>query len=144
MSEEKNQKMSEKKNSLFNKSQIPNYHMELTAINSELIIEILKKQPSERDTKEYSILNDYILLVSKLTEKFRSQKIPKSLYEKIISSSLTTCKLKVFLSMNSQIYTPETEANYVYIVLKGAVKIIKTQKQIIKLNSFDYFKIHFK
>ena len=141
MSKENNHINSIKRNKLFDMSKIGDFHMEHSAISPELIIDILKKQFSERDLKDYSILNDYILFVSKLTEKFREQSIPQSLYEKIVLLSLTTCKLKVFVSVHNQIYTPETEANYVYIVLKGSVKITKVQKQLVKLNSFDYYKL---
>ena len=54
---------------------------------------------------------------------------------------MQSCKLKVYLTSNSLIYTPETEANYIYIVLKGSVKITKIQKQIIKMKAFDYFQL---
>jgi hypothetical protein len=130
-----------KRNKLLDMSKINEFHIDLASINADIVIDILKKQPFERELKDYSILNDYILFVSKLTEKFRSQKIPQSLYEKMILLSLSSCKLKVFLSSNNQIYTPETEANYIYIVLKGSVKIIKVQKQLIKMNSFNYFQM---
>ena len=122
-----------KRSKLIDISRITEYHVDISALTSELIIEILKKQPFERDIKDYSILNEYILFISKLTDKFRSQRIPQYLYEKIISLSLQTCKLKLILTSNSQIYTPETESNYLYIILKGSVKVIKVQKQLMKL-----------
>ena len=49
-------------------------------------------------------------------------------YEKIVLLSLQSCKLKVFLTSKTKIYTPETEANYLYIILKGSAKNIKVQK----------------
>ena len=140
MSEE-NPLSNRKRNKVLDMSKINEFHLDIAAINADIIIEILKKQPNERELKDYSILNDYILIVSKLTEKFRSQKIPQSLYEKMILLSLSSCKLKVCLSPNNPIYTPETEANYIYIVLKGSVKIIKVQKKLIKMNPFDYFQM---
>ena len=73
-------------------------HVDLQTITSDLIIEILKKNSNERELKDYSRLNDYLLFVSKLTEKLRSQRIPQSLYEKIVLLSLQSCKLKVFLT----------------------------------------------
>ena len=122
-------------------SRISEFHIDVAALTSELIIEILKKQPFQRDIQDYAILNEYILYISKLTDKFRSQRIPQYLYEKIVLLSLQTCKLKIFLTSNSQIYTPETESHYLYIILKGSAKIIKIQKQLMKSTALDYFQL---
>ena len=116
-------------------------HIELSKITPELVIETLKKQFYERELKDFAIINSYILFISKLTERFRKQRISQSLYSKMILLSLTSSRLKVIPSADSQIYTPENEANHIYIILKGSVKIIKVQKQVIKMNSFDYFKM---
>ena len=131
--------INKKRNTAINLSQINEFQNARAAITSELVIDILKKQPFEKKPRDYSILNDYILFISKFTEQFRKQKIPQSSYEKMVLLSLQSCKLKVFLANNSQIYTPETEANYIYIVLKGSVKLIKIQKQLIKFKPFDYY-----
>ena len=136
-----NQMSNKKRNKLMDMSRISAFHIDIRAITSELIIEILKKQPFQRDIQDYAILNEYILYISKLSDKFRSQRIPQKLYEKIVLLSLQTCKLKLFLTSNSQIYTPETESHYLYIILKGSVKIIKIQKQLMKLTSFEYYQM---
>ena len=128
-----------KRAKLLDMSKINEFHLDLAEINNDLIIKILKKQPFERTLQDYSILNDYILFLSKLSDKFKNQRIPQNLFEKIILLSLQSCKLKVYLASNSSIYTPETDANYIYIVLKGSVKITKIQKQLIKIKPFDYF-----
>ena len=128
-----------KRTKLLDMSKINEFHLDLAEINNDLIIKILKKQPFERTLQDYSILNDYILFLSKLSDKFKNQRIPQNLFEKIILLSLQSCKLKVYLASNSSIYTPETDANYIYIVLKGSVKITKIQKQLIKIKPFDYF-----
>ena len=120
---------------------INDIHVELSKITPDLVIETLKKQFFERELKDFAIINSYLLYISKLTERFRNKRIPQSLYEKMILLSLQSTRLKVFPNSNSQIYTPENEANHLYIILKGSVKIIKVQKQVIKMNSFDYFKM---
>ena len=135
------QNINKRRNKLLDLSGINEFHVDLQTITSDLIIEILKKNSNERELKDYSILNDYLLFVSKLTEKLRSQRIPQSLYEKIVLLSLQSCKLKVFLTSKTKIYTPETEANYLYIILKGSAKNIKVQKHLIKMKAFDYYKL---
>ena len=114
------QNLNKRRNKILDLSGINEFHVDLQTITSDLIIEILKKNSNERELKDYSILNDYLLFVSKLTEKLRSQRIPQSLYQKIVLLSLQSCKLKVFLTSKTKIYTPETEANYLYIILKGS------------------------
>ena len=142
MSKERpNKNPNRKRNKLMDLSKINDFRLDLAAITPELIINILTKQPSERELQDYSILNDYILFLSKLTDKFRSQKIPQSVIEKIVLLSLPSSKLKVFIASKSQIYTPDTEANYIYIILKGTVKLIKVHKQLIRLKSYDYYQL---
>ena len=95
--------INKRKNNRIDLSKIYENHIDTSLLTPENIINILKKLPYDRDLRDYSILNDYILTKSKLTEKFRQQKIPQSTYEKIILLSLSSCKLKVFLSSKSQI-----------------------------------------
>ena len=92
-----------KRTKLLDMSKINEFHLDLAEINNELIIKILKKQPFERTLQDYSILNDYILFLSKLSDKFKNQRIPQNLFEKIILLSLQSCKLKVYLASNSSI-----------------------------------------
>ena len=122
-------------------SKVNDIYIELSTITPDLVIETLKKQFFERELKDFAIINSYLLHISKLTERFRNERIPQSLYEKIILSSLQSSRLKVVPNSDSQIYTPENEANHLYIILKGSVKIIKVQKQVIKMNTYDYFKM---
>ena len=122
-------------------SKVNDIYIELSKITPDLVIETLKKQFFERELKDFAIINSYLLHISKLTERFRNERIPQSLYEKIILSSLQSSRLKVVPNSDSQIYTPENEANHLYIILKGSVKIIKVQKQVIKMNTYDYFKM---
>lgn len=133
--------INKRKNNRIDLSKIYENHIDTSLLTPENIINILKKLPYDRDLRDYSILNDYILTKSKLTEKFRQQKIPQSTYEKIILLSLSSCKLKIFLSSKSQIYTPEVDANYLYIILKGSAKIIKIHKNLIKMKPYDYYKL---
>ena len=132
---------SRKRIKLFDISKIKEFRIDPAEINNGLVIKILKKKLLERTIKDYSILNNYILFISKLSDKFKNQKIQQKLFQKIVLLSLQSCKLKIYLTSNSLIYTPETEANYIYIVLKGSVKITKIQKQIIKMKAFDYFQL---
>ena len=139
--DKKNLMKKKKRTRIIDIFKINEIHIELSKITPELVIETLKKQFYERELKDFAIINSYILFISKLTERFRKQRISQSLYSKMILLSLTSSRLKVIPSADSQIYTPENEANHIYIILKGSVKIIKVQKQVIKMNSFDYFKI---
>ena len=129
------------KNRIVDISRINDIHIELSKITPNLVIESLKKQFFEKEPRDYAIINNYLLYVSKLTDRFRSKRISQSLYEKMILLSLQSSRLKIFNEAKSQIYTPENEANHLYIILKGSVKIIKVQKTVTKMNSFDYFKM---
>ena len=137
----KNISKNKRKNRIVDISRINDIHIELSKITPNLVIESLKKQFFEKEPRDYAIINNYLLYVSKLTDRFRSKRISQSLYEKMILLSLQSSRLKIFNEAKSQIYTPENEANHLYIILKGSVKIIKVQKTVTKMNSFDYFKM---
>ena len=137
----KNISKNKRKNRIVDISRINDIHIELSKITPNLVIESLKKQFFEKEPRDYAIINNYLLYVSKLTDRFRSKRISQSLYEKMILLSLQSSRLKIFNETKSQIYTPENEANHLYIILKGSVKIIKVQKTVTKMNSFDYFKM---
>lgn len=137
----KNITKNKRKNRIVDISRINDIHIELSKITPNLVIESLKKQFFEKEPRDYAIINNYLLYVSKLTDRFRSKRISQSLYEKMILLSLQSSRLKIFNEAKSQIYTPENEANHLYIILKGSVKIIKVQKTVTKMNSFDYFKM---
>ena len=137
----KNISKNKRKNRIVDISRINDIHIELSKITPNLVIESLKKQFFEKEPRDYAIINNYLLYVSKLTDRFRSKRISQSLYEKMILLSLQSSRLKIFNEAKSQIYTPENEANHLYIILKGSVKIIKVQKIVTKMNSFDYFKM---
>ena len=137
----KNISKNKRNNRIVDISRINDIHIELSKITPNLVIESLKKQFFEKEPRDYAIINNYLLYVSKLTDRFRSKRISQSLYEKMILLSLQSSRLKIFNEAKSQIYTPENEANHLYIILKGSVKIIKVQKTVTKMNSFDYFKM---
>ena len=137
----KNISKNKRKSRIVDISRINDIHIELSKITPNLVIESLKKQFFEKEPRDYAIINNYLLYVSKLTDRFRSKRISQSLYEKMILLSLQSSRLKIFNEAKSQIYTPENEANHLYIILKGSVKIIKVQKTVTKMNSFDYFKM---
>ena len=137
----KNISKNKRKNRIVDISRINDIHIELSKITPNLVIESLKKQFFEKEPRDYAIINNYLLYVSKLTDRFRSKRISQSLYEKMILLSLQSSRLKIFNEAKSQIYTPENEANHLFIILKGSVKIIKVQKTVTKMNSFDYFKM---
>ena len=60
---------SRKRIKLFDISKIKEFRIDPAEINNGLVIKILKKKLLERTIKDYSILNNYILFISKLSDK---------------------------------------------------------------------------
>ena len=121
-------------------SQIKSFNINIRTITVEKIIKILNKPAEERDLEDYSILNTYILKISKITEKFLLDKIEQSAHEKIVLLSLPSSKLKIIQKEDSIIYNPENEANYLYIILRGGVKVLKVEKVMSEMNFYNYYK----
>ena len=71
----KNISKNKRKNRIVDISRINDIHIELSKITPNLVIESLKKQFFEKEPRDYAIINNYLLYVSKLTDRFRSKRM---------------------------------------------------------------------
>ena len=115
--------------------------LDVHSVTTDKIIEILKKEPARRSLEDFTYLNFYCLNKSKLYIKFSKENIDKSSYEKIILLSQASSKYQKIEKSNTIIYNIDDESEYLYIILRGTVKIMKLEKITRKMQGNAYFKL---
>ena len=112
-------------------------------IKKENIVQILQT-PFEDRSEEYNlILKSYILNISDITKKFSLDNIDEKDYNEIIDNSLSSCQYISIKNDGAMIYNINEEAHFLYIILKGDVRIFNLQKLSKEVNGHGYFKILF-
>ena len=110
-------------------------------IKKENIVQILQT-PFDARSEEYNlILKSYILNISDITKKFSLDNIDEKDYNEIIDNSLSSCQYISIQNEGSMIYNIYEEAHFLYIILKGDVRIFNLQKLSKEVNGHGYFKI---
>ena len=110
-------------------------------IKKENIVQILQTPFDERSEEYNNILKSYILNISDITKKFSLDNIDEKDYNEIIGNSLDTCQYLLIKNEGDMIYNINGEAHFLYIILKGNVKIYNLQKLKKEVNGHGYFKI---
>ena len=115
--------------------------LDVHSVTTEKIIEILKKDARARSLEDLTYLNFYCLNKTKLYIKFSKENIDKSSYEKIILLSQASAKYQKIEKSNTAVYNIDEESEYLYIILRGTVKIMKLEKITRKMQGIAYFKL---
>ena len=110
-------------------------------IKKENMVQILSLPPEERTEEHNEIIKTYILEISNISKKFSLDNIEERDYKEIITNSIDACHYKLIKNIGDMIYNINDEAYYLYIILKGNVRIFNLRKFQKEMNGHTYYEV---
>ena len=110
-------------------------------IKKENMVQILSLPPEERTEEHNEIIKTYILEISNISKKFSLDNIEERDFKEIITNSIDACHYKLIKNIGDMIYNINDEAYYLYIILKGNVRIFNLRKFQKEMNGHAYYEV---
>ena len=110
-------------------------------IKKENMVQILSLPPEERTEEHNEIIKTYIFEISNISKKFSLDNIEERDYKEIITNSIDACHYKLIKNIGDMIYNINDEAFYLYIILKGNVRIFNLRKFQKEMNGHTYYEV---
>ena len=110
-------------------------------IKKENMVQILSLPPEERTEEHNEIIKTYILEISNISKKFSLDNIEERDFKEIITNSIDACHYKLIKNIGDMIYNINDEAFYLYIILKGNVRIFNLRKFQKEMNGHAYYEV---